>query len=189
MHLRNIKFRIDREKSIAVMLFIINKLGHIDIHKLFKIIYFADQEHLLRFGKPITGDWYVAMKDGPVPSNIYDLVKTIRGEMGHQDAELENKFEIKRGFLIYPKEASDIDELTGVEIECILHSIEDNKDLGYKALVKKSHDAAYDKADRNNMIAYEDIAKAAGANEELINYIATSAENKRFSLKGKFATC
>ena len=171
------------------MLYILNRLGHIDIHKLFKIIYFADQNHLLRFGKPITGDWYVAMKDGPVPSNIYDFVKIIRGEASYLDTELKTKFQIQRGFVIYPMEAADMDVLTKVEIECLLNSIEENKDLPYKELVAKSHDEAYEKADRNNMIAFEDIAKAAGANEELINYMATVAENKRFSLKGKVPSC
>jgi|GEM_PF-3978104 len=41
---------------------------------LMKLLYLADREALLRFGRPITGDRVVAMKHGPVLSRVYDLV-------------------------------------------------------------------------------------------------------------------
>jgi uncharacterized phage-associated protein len=65
---KKMSYILEKDKSIAVILFILNALEHSDIHKLCKIIYFADQKHLARYGRPITGDWYVAMKDGPVPT-------------------------------------------------------------------------------------------------------------------------
>jgi len=37
-----------------------------DFHKIFKIIYFADRQHLADWGRPITGDTYIAMEAGPV---------------------------------------------------------------------------------------------------------------------------
>ncbi|MEO7146115.1 MAG: Panacea domain-containing protein [Bryobacteraceae bacterium] len=42
--------------------------------KLIKLLYIADREALARWGKPITTDRYVAMKEGPVVSNIYNLI-------------------------------------------------------------------------------------------------------------------
>jgi uncharacterized phage-associated protein len=42
--------------------------------KLVKLLYFADREALLRWGRPITTDCYVAMDKGPVVSRIYDLI-------------------------------------------------------------------------------------------------------------------
>jgi len=178
-----IRYKENKEKSIAVMLYVLKELHHSDIHKLFKIIYFADKEHLLRFGKPITGDWYVAMKDGPVPSHIYDYIKIVRGEIDIKDDALLASFEVKNGFMIYPKADPEMDELTKVEMECLNKSIEENNNLGYNDLVDKSHDSAYRKADRNNIISYEDMAISAGANEELIKYIISTAENKALSLR------
>lgn len=42
--------------------------------KLIKLLYIADREALSRWGKPITTDRYVSMKEGPVVSNIYNLI-------------------------------------------------------------------------------------------------------------------
>ncbi|EQD35780.1 hypothetical protein B1B_16765, partial [mine drainage metagenome] len=48
--------------------------------RLIKLLYFADRASLLEFGRPITGDQYVAMKLGPVLSTVYDRIKA--GEWG-----------------------------------------------------------------------------------------------------------
>lgn len=40
-----------------------------------KIFFFADKEHMMDWGRSICGDFYVAMENGPVPSNLYNLVK------------------------------------------------------------------------------------------------------------------
>ena len=42
--------------------------------KLIKLLYIADREALARWGKPITTDRYVSMKEGPVVSNVYNLI-------------------------------------------------------------------------------------------------------------------
>jgi Protein of unknown function (DUF4065) len=38
-------------------------------------IFIADRDHLRRFGRPVTGDAYIAMDNGPVLSRIYDIIK------------------------------------------------------------------------------------------------------------------
>lgn len=68
------------EKSMQVILYISNRLKRTDFHKIFKILYFADQAHLSEYGRPISGDVYIAMKDGPVPTKIYDIFKAVRGD-------------------------------------------------------------------------------------------------------------
>ena len=44
-----------------------------------KSLFFADRSHLNRYGRPVTFDKYVAMKDGPVPSFAYNILKHERG--------------------------------------------------------------------------------------------------------------
>jgi uncharacterized phage-associated protein len=43
--------------------------------RLLKLLYIADRECLKEFGQPITGDRAVAMKNGPVLTHTYDLIK------------------------------------------------------------------------------------------------------------------
>ena len=67
--------------AIQAILYILQKMGGMcDIHKCQKILYFADNEHLSRYGRSITGDAYVRMDFGPVPTYIYDLFKAVRGD-------------------------------------------------------------------------------------------------------------
>ena len=44
-------------------------------YDIVKTIFLADRAHLNKYGRPITYDDYVAMKFGPVPSAVYDLLK------------------------------------------------------------------------------------------------------------------
>jgi uncharacterized phage-associated protein len=41
---------------------------------LSKVLFIADRNHLRDFGRPVTGDAYIAMDNGPVPSRIYDII-------------------------------------------------------------------------------------------------------------------
>jgi uncharacterized phage-associated protein len=76
----SVEFEFDHEKTVAAALYIVSKnLPELTMAKLFKLLYFSDKDHLVRFGRPITGDHYAAMKDGPVPYNLYDLFKEMRG--------------------------------------------------------------------------------------------------------------
>jgi uncharacterized phage-associated protein len=51
--------------------------------KLIKLLYLADREALLRWGRPITTDRHVSMPKGPVVSQIYDLI-TRRARARHR---------------------------------------------------------------------------------------------------------
>ena len=44
------------EKSLQAVLYIANRVERKDFHKIFKVLYFADREHLIKYGRPITGD-------------------------------------------------------------------------------------------------------------------------------------
>ena len=48
--------------------------GRMSYLKLIKLLYLADREGLLRWGRPITTDRFVSMERGPVLSRLLDLV-------------------------------------------------------------------------------------------------------------------
>ena len=177
------KFPIDKSKLKAVLLFVVNQLEEADLHKVFKILYFADEEHLARFGESITGDEYIAMKFGPVPSFTYDIFKAVRSD-GYFYEELKDfyaAFEIK-DTQIKTNQVPDLDELSSSTINCLIKSILENQDLSFNKLTQKSHDLAWEKADTNNCINIFSMAEAGGANEIMLQYIAEQKEIQNLGL-------
>jgi uncharacterized phage-associated protein len=180
---------MNNEKILNSMLFVLKNLGgKTDFHKMFKILYFADQKHLVSYGFPITGDFYVAMENGPVPSYSYDVLKTVRGDSFWSSAhpEYSKIFDVQKYFITAKKEP-DMDELAESDVECMLLAIEENKTLNFGQLKEKSHQSAWNNAisnakkDENNFdneISFIDIAKEANADEEMLRYIVLNLENQ-----------
>lgn len=161
------------EKAKAALLFITQKVGETDLLKIFKILYFAEQKHLAKYGSLIIADRYIAMKNGPVPSKIYDFFKGVRGD-GFVIPEAESfykAFEITNHYNVTGKEEPNLDYLSKSNIVCIEDAIRENHQLDFKQLSDKSHDDAWKNAYPDDGMNYIDIAKAGGANEEMVKYI------------------
>jgi uncharacterized phage-associated protein len=187
-----VDFKLDEEKALAAFLYIVNKLldpsdrpyrdRFPDIHRIFKILYFADEKHLARYGRPVAGDIYIAMEDGPVPSHTYDVVKTVRGDgktirLFGEKEHLKGFFEVYDEYNILPTQDPDMDELSESDLECLDESIRENRHLTYAQLRAKSHDRAYKEAEQNREISFLEMADIEGADEYTLQYIELSAEN------------
>jgi len=69
--------------------------GTMSYVKLIKLLYLADRDALIRWGRPITTDRYVSMDNGPVVSRIYDLIR---------DEPPPNSFRMWRRFISDPED-------------------------------------------------------------------------------------
>ncbi|ACU05351.1 Panacea domain-containing protein [Pedobacter heparinus] len=177
-------FNVDKEKTLNAALLILNKLGQADYHKIFKILYFAEQQHLKNYGQPLTGDVYQAMPYGPVPSFLYDVFKASENQASpfSEALELSKAFTVSRKDKIpyvSPTREADIDQLAETNIEAIMASIEENYALTFKEITDKSHDSAWAKAEQatETEMSYLDIAESAEASPEILKYISLQAEN------------
>lgn len=162
------------EKSVQVILYIVSKLERRDFHKIFKILYFADREHLSKFGRTITGDHYIAMKAGPVPSNIYDLFKAIKGDSYFSKDELKAYFEVENEFFIKPKKDPDLDEISNSDINVLNEVLAKYGDMDFETIKRKSHDFAWNQTSRDAKICMENILKESGESQEYIEYVMES---------------
>ena len=149
------------EKSLQAILYVAGRNKHKDFHKIFKILYFADREHVSKYGRFITGDTYIRMNFGPVPSAIYDLVK---------NNVYPNIFKIN-GHVVAPKTAADTSLLSVSDMEELDESIKKYGDLDMNVLTELSHGYAWNSASKNGYISVEDILKEADADEGYIKYI------------------
>ncbi len=167
-------------KLKAVVLYIIRKCKAIDYFHLFKILYFAERKQYAEYGQHLVKDTFCALKNGPVPSLLYDAVKCVVGKPYSQSFNIDiltSSFEPvgeDYDYVLKAKEAPDMDELSDAEIDTIDWSIRNNIGKGFADLSKSSHDIAWKTAWKtleNSKMDSSLIAKAGGASDGFIEYI------------------
>ena len=166
----SIRSRFDAEKALEVLLYITKRVPN--MYHALKVLYFADKEHLAKYGRLICGDSYIAMEKGPVPSGTYDIVKHARGD-GFCSANIPIKESIAlQGYNIVPRREVNLDFLSESEVECLDTAIEQYGHLSFGEIKKLSHDAAFISADENDQIPLEAIVKNLPDSELILDYIA-----------------
>jgi uncharacterized phage-associated protein len=168
----NVQMIFNEQKAINAVLYIAEKLKRKDFHKIFKILYFSDRDHLNTFGRTITGDTYIAMADGPVPSNLYDIFKSVRGDGYYKDnGKFGHFFSVIDWDLVKPKTKPDLDELSQTDFRCINNSLSMYGEMSWDEIREKSHDYAWRNTIQNRTIDFENIIREAGGEEEYIEYV------------------
>lgn len=183
MRLLNRVELFDNEKAVNALLYVAKALPRGGTHKVFKVLYFAERQHLATYGASILSDNFVRMPNGPVPSHVYDLVKAVRGQLA---LPLEAQFAASlrsRLLASRPKELEALTEpnedyLAETERECLDAAIAYCRPFGFGQLSDLSHDAAWQAVAEGHEMSMLDIAAAGGANGEMLQYIQTVMENR-----------
>ena len=163
-------------KALEAIVYIATKAPSATMHSTSKILYFADKAHLRQYGRLICGDEYVAMRNGPVPSSIYDIFKIAGGRKSFDESRQQlilSAFSIKNEYEIKPLRETNADYLSASEIECIDSAINEYGGFSFDALSNISHDAAWESADRNNVMSLESIVKTLPNSEEVLEHISS----------------
>ncbi len=176
------KTRDEILKMRACLLYVLRQLGkETDFIKLFKILYFAQREHLVKYGRGVIGDTFHALRFGPVPSFIYKALQMAQGRLERMpdfDPFLEG-IEVSNTSLVSSSVEPDMDELSLSDIACLDKYIEKYRDMNSYKLSNRSH---YDKAWKDaftrskddpekDVMTVLDIAKAGNAKSGVIAYI------------------
>lgn len=161
------------DKSVQAVLYVANRLERKDFHKIFKVLYFADREHLTKYGRSITGDTYIAMEYGPVPSAIYDIFKGVRGDgyQWPQIDELKKMFRIKNRYTIEPLKDADLYFLSKTDVQELDTSLSQYGRLSWNEIIEKSHAFAWSSTPLNDRMSIEAIMQEDGADEEFISEV------------------
>lgn len=174
-------FKYDR--AINSLLYSLKSLGGTsDMHKLCKILYFADQRHLSEYGRSITGDTYIAMQFGPVPSCVDDILKALRGDSFFSSVpeieQLKHCIVFDNKFIVRALAEPDMDELSGTDVQCLDYAIDLCKDKSFAELTKFSHGLAWNNTQRDRAISVKDILREAGDEESYVEYIADNLKTQ-----------
>lgn len=125
-----IKFTLNSKKALQCLLWVLKKKPGIDKYNIMKVMFEADRYHLNKYGRPIYGEKYVAMKHGTVPSFMKDLLN-IDQNMPFYKCSLNG---------YKANSVPDYDVFSESDIEALEHGFEEYGNLSFYAVEKKNHE-------------------------------------------------
>lgn len=147
-----VSFTFDEEKATAAVVFLASKgLPELTKGKMCKLIFLADKLHLVRFGRPVTGDRMCALPDGPIPSVILNMLNNILENPGRSAfPELERHISVDRTFANPRFVARDFqlgEFLSESDLEALASVVHEHGLRTFSELRRMTHDMpAYKKA-------------------------------------------
>ena len=164
-------FEFEPQIVCEVILYLAEQLHRPSIQQIAQILYLADKLHLTLYGRFITGDRYIATEDGPVPSNVYDMLNAARTASGTATGNLAPGFSVQDERIVIPYRAADLDWISDSERECLDGTIAQYGALSFRQLTEVSHDTAWQSTERNHEIALEAILTSIGNPEPLLEHL------------------
>lgn len=139
-------FEFDFQVAKAALLYLASqRLPDFDKNRALKLLFLADREHLVRFGRPITGDDYSALPFGPAPNRLLAFLNSLEKViLEGADPDCDEVAELARcldvteiAHPIYtPKVEADLDFLSKTD-RIVLDSVAANQGhSGFDELVK-----------------------------------------------------
>ena len=182
-------------KIKAVVEYILQQMGvAVDYIHLFKVMYFAQEEHLAVYGVPIMYDTFLARKHGPVPSLTYKVLRVAEGKTVDVTGELQAfvsdlSLSLSDGHQVVTLADGvqcDMDELSRSNVRILDKWIEHCKDIESFDLSELSHDKAWQKAVRqtertgeDTKISLYDMAASGGASKDMLGVVKERQMNRR----------
>lgn len=180
-----IKFNANHQKIIEALLWFAHRSKRTDIHSLVKELFYSDKIHLDLYGRPVTGDSYVKLSQGPVATVAYDFLKWDRLHskfINKYDPEIfENaiqSLDTTDPFCIKPLRSPELDYFSGTDLECMESAFQICNGKSFDELVEMTHlEPAWFKAPDNGGINIVDFIDENKENREsFIDYIRESSE-------------
>lgn len=154
-------FKFNKQKAIEAIVYVASKRPSVGYYNLMKIIFEADKSHLNKWGRPVTGDVFIAMEYGTVPSNIYDILK----DPASSDPEI---FVDSLQYIVSVGREPNLDLLSESDIEALDAGITKYADLNFKEVYDLNHkEVCWNTTKRNQKIPLQKMIENPEVLEEL----------------------
>lgn len=179
-----IRFQFNEAKATQAASFLLKANGgKMNYMKLIKLLYLADREALSLWERPITGDSYVSMDNGPVLSKVLDKINSGKNRFGvksywHEYISGPENYNIK---LLRKK--VEYDELSEREKELLLVVYQKYKKYNKWQMVDICHKVLPEWDDPHGTsipIRIEDILRAVKKTERDIELIEDEVANLNY---------
>ncbi len=141
---------------MAAIKWMLQEHPRLDLHTILKTCYFADKQHLNQFGRPIFGASYRAMRFGPVPIEIYEMLK---GEViWLAELSMEQYPWVLEGYSvrIVDNNAPNLDRLSETDLQCLRDALNKSVHMTFNERTAATHGPDWQAADLG-MMSYEDM--------------------------------
>ncbi len=173
--MRTLRFKFAAAKAEAAIHRMLTEHQRIDLHTILKTCYFADKQHLNLHGRPVFGATYRAMRFGPVPLEIYEMLK---GEsLWLAEINADHYPWILNGHVLRldANDEANIDCLSETDIECLDISLERSVNMTFNERTEATHGPDWQAAELG-LMRYEDMIDES-KRAVLVPYLQ---ENARF---------
>lgn len=148
-----IRFTFKPEKLVNAIGFFAANCANVGRTKACKLLYFADKEHLLRYGRTITGDHYYRLQHGPIPTMGLNM---LRGMSTPANAALLSRWLSLEDDTITPKRKPDLKVFSRSDLRILEEVCAKYGKHSATYLSRISHrEAPWKKTRRNEAIDFE----------------------------------
>jgi uncharacterized phage-associated protein len=103
-----IQFEFKPEKLASAVAYMAERVPGLTKKQICKLLYFADKEHLLRYGRTITGDRYHALPQGHIPSAGLDVMNGRVKHVGNGPVQALRKYGQLKGWVFQVSRSPDL---------------------------------------------------------------------------------
>lgn len=171
------RYRFAADKALDAISYMASQSAELDLHTALKTCYFADKSHLNEHHQPIFGATYRAMKYGPVPLEIYEMIK---GEsLWLSELGIEGMPWILRGYKIYANRTNDsLGTFSDSELDHFQHAFTKSREMAFTARTAATHGPDWQAAE-GGIMQYEDMIEDGDHKPGLVEYIRETARHTR----------
>ncbi|MGO7836930.1 Panacea domain-containing protein [Rhizobium johnstonii] len=173
-----IQFKFAAGKAYAAIHWMVSRHPGIDLHAALKAFYFADKSHLNEQRRPIFGASYKAMKFGPVPLEIYEMMKgeaLWKAELGREEFPWE-----LAGYHLRSMTNSepDMDSFSESDVEHLERGLSQSLEMSFTERTAATHGPDWQHANLGRM-RYEDMLEDGPHKSEIVAYLEANARYMR----------
>jgi uncharacterized phage-associated protein len=151
-----IQFELNPEKLASAVAYLAERRPGLTKKQICKLLYFADKEHLLRYGRTITGDRYNALPHGHVPSAGLDVMNGREKHVGKGPVEALRRYGKLNGWVFEVYRSPDLKVFSRSDREVLDKISNEMGHLTAKQLEDRSHqEPSYKKTEANDRVAFE----------------------------------
>lgn len=170
----NAVYKFSTEKAFAAIHWMVSQGVPADLHAALKTCYFADKTHINEYVQPIFGATYRAMKFGPVPLEIYEMMRGDGLWLWEVKAEITpwrlNGYQLQR----VANDEPDMTCFAQSEMEHLVQGFEKSTAMTFTSRTAATHGHDWQSANGGTML-YEDMIDDSPRKPEIVRTIKETA--------------